>query len=118
MEEGNIAVTIEPSSSIPDLHIITIRGSLDTVTSKYADEKILPVIEHEESNVILDLSNINYLSSVGILRLIKYLTSMTDQGRSLKFIMPPKHIYSTFIAAGIASRFDMYDSLEAAIRSL
>ena len=117
MEEGHIVVTIEPSSSVSNLQIITIRGSLDTVTAKYADENILPVIELEKSNVILDLSNINYLSSVGILRLIKYLTSMTDQGRLFKLVMPPKHIYGTFIAAGIASRFDMYDSLEAAISS-
>ena len=117
MEEGNIVVTIEPFPSIPDLQLITVIGSLDTVTAQYADEKILPVIEREKSNVILDLSNINYLSSVGLLRLIKYLTSMTDQGRVFKLVTPPKHIYGIFIA-GIASRFDMYDNLEAAIRSL
>ena len=117
LTEGNITLTIEPAPSIPNLKIITIKGFFDTVTSKYVDEKIMPVIEQENSNVILNLSNVNYLSSIGMLRLIKYLTSLTDQKRLVKFVKPTTYIYSTFVAAGIASRFDMYDSLEVAISS-
>jgi anti-anti-sigma factor len=117
MEDSAVNITIEPSPSIPYLKIITMTGNFDTVTSQQVDEKIMPIIEQEKSNLIFDLSNINYLSSVGILRLIKYLTSMTDQKRLIKFVKPTTYIYSTFVAAGIASRFDMYDSLEAAIGS-
>ena len=117
MEEGNITIVIEPSPSIPNLKIITIRGSFDTVTSKHVDEKVLPVIEKEKSNIILDISNLDYLSSIGMLRLINYLKFMADEKRLLKFIKPPKRIYNTLGAAGIARHFDMYDTLEAAISS-
>ena len=117
MEEGNITIVIEPSPSIPNLKIITIRGSFDTVTTKQVDERVLPVIEKEKSNIILDISNLEYLSSIGILRLIKYFKFMSNEMRLLKFVKPPKHIYSTLEAAGIAKHFDMYDSLEAALSS-
>ena len=117
MEEGNITIVIEPAPSIPNLKIITIRGSFDTVTSKQVDEKVLPIIEKEGSNIILDLSNLEYLSSIGMLRLINYLKLVSNEMRLLKFVKPPKHIYNILGAAGIARHFDMYNSLEAAISS-
>ena len=74
-------------------------------------------MEKGESNIILDLSNLEYLSSMGMLRLIKYLTFMADEKRLLKFVKPTKHVYNSLKAAGVASRFDMYDRVEAAINS-
>ena len=117
MEDETVIINIEPSPSVANLKIITIGGNFDTVTAKQIDEKILPVMEREETNIILDISKLDYLSSIGILRLIKYLSFMTDEKRVLKFVKPPERIYNTFVAAGIASKFDMYESLEAAISS-
>jgi anti-anti-sigma factor len=117
MEEGYVRVNIETSPSMPNLKIITIDGSFDAFTSKQVDEKVLPIIEREQSNFILNLSDLIYLSSMGILRLLKYLASMTDQKRLLKLVKPPEHVYGTLVAAGIAKYFDMYDSLEAAMGS-
>jgi len=117
MKEGNITVTDEPAPSTPNLKILTIRGYFDTVTSKYVDEKVFPIIEGGKSNIILDLSSLEYLSSVGMLRLIKYSSTVIDKKRLLKFVKPTKHVYNSLKAAGVASRFDMYDSLEAAISS-
>jgi len=117
MEEGYVRVNIETSSSIPNLKIITIDGNFDNVTSQQVDEKVLPIIEKEGSNIILDLSKLAYLSCPGMLCLIKYSTSMTDQKRILKLVKPSKYIYGTLVAAGIERHFDMYDSLEAAMGS-
>jgi anti-anti-sigma factor len=117
MEKTSVKIAIKPDPSIPNLKIITLKGFFDTATSRHVDEKILPIIEKENSNVILDISAVNYLSSVGILRLLKYSMSMNDQKRLIRFVKPTTYIYSTFVAAGIVSRFDMYDSLEAAIKS-
>jgi anti-anti-sigma factor len=118
MEDATVRINIETYTSIPNLKIITIEGNFHTVTAKQVDEKILPVIEREKTNIILDISNLDYLSSVGILRLIKYLSIMTDEKRVLKFLKPPEHIYNTLLAAGVAAKFDMYDSiLEASINS-
>jgi anti-anti-sigma factor len=118
MEATSVTITIEQAPSISNLKIITIRGSFDTVTSQQVDEKVLPIIEKEKSNIILDISNLEYLSSIGILRLINYFKFMSNEMRLLKFVKPPKHIYNTLVAAGIAKYFDMYDTIEAAMGSL
>jgi anti-sigma B factor antagonist len=118
MGHETVRVNIETYSSIPNLKVITIEGKFDTVTTKQVDEKILPVMEREKSNVVIDMSKLDYLSSIGILRLIQYISFMKDEKRVLKFVKPPEHIYSTLLVAGVLEKFDMYDSLvEAAISS-
>jgi len=113
-----VTITIKPAPDIPNLKIITIKGSIDSVTSKQVDGKVFSVIEKEESNIILDLTKVHYLSSIGMMYLINYLKFMIDKERLLRFVKPPQHVYNSLEVAGIAGKLDMYDSIEAAIRSL
>jgi anti-anti-sigma factor len=116
MEEENITITIKPIPFIPNLTIITLKGSFDLSTSKYADEKVLPVIEKGDSNIIIDLSRLEYLSSIGMMSLTQYQVILTYKKRFLKLIKPPNHIYDTLVVTGVTKRFDIYDSSEEAIR--
>jgi anti-sigma B factor antagonist len=118
MDDGNILVTIEHSPSIPNLKVVSINGTMDSITTRQVDETVFPVIEQENSNIIFDLSNVDYLSSTGILCLLKYVVSFNDQRRLLKFVKPPKSIYNTLVVSGIAKKFDMYDTIGAAITTL
>jgi len=77
--------------------------------------KVLPVMELERINIILDISKLDYLSSIGMLCLIKYFTMMTNKMSLIKFIKPPKLVFNSLEVAGIAKHFNMYDSIEAAI---
>ena len=47
MKKSDIIINIRPTPSIPNLKIITIKGTFDAVTSMQVDKKILPVIELE-----------------------------------------------------------------------
>jgi anti-anti-sigma factor len=115
-KDRTITITVEPSPSVPNLKIISIEGSLDSDTTKHVNRKVLPVIK-EASNVILDLRNIGYISKTGIACLINYFVLLTEKKRLLKLIKPPQHVYDTLVVGGLAGRFDIYDSIEAAISS-
>jgi len=117
MEDATVTITIEDVPSVPNLKIITIEGSLDAVTAEKVDLTVLPLMELEKINIILDISKLDYLSSIGMLCLIKYFTMMTNKMRLIKFIKPPKLVFNSLEAAGIAKHFDMYDSTEAAMSS-
>lgn len=114
----NISITIEPSPSVPDLILVSIKGILDSTTMKNVDEKILPVIENKTSDVIIDLSDINYANKDGIMCFMKCLIHMNRRKKALKFVMPPQHVYKTFKIAGLSKRFDMYVNIEEAINTL
>jgi anti-sigma B factor antagonist len=117
MEDKNISVTVEPFPSIPTLEIITITGTIDISTSKRADKTILSEIEKGDSHIIIDLSQLDYLSSIGMMSLTKYLIRSADKKILLKFVKPSKAIYNTMSFFGLTKRFDMYDSLEEAINT-
>jgi anti-anti-sigma factor len=117
MHERHIAITIEPSHSIPNLTIITMKGYFDLSTSKYVDEKVLPLMETGESNFILDLSDLDYLSSIGMMSLTKYQSLLMQKKRFLKLIRPPKPIYDTMTFFGFTKRFSIYDSVVEAVSS-
>ena len=111
-----VTIAITPVPAVANLQIITVKGSIDAVTSKQVDEKVLSVID-QGSNIIFDLSKVHYLSSIGMMSLINYLKYTADKKRLCKFVKPPTHVYHGLEVAGIAEKFDMYDTIEAAIRS-
>jgi len=117
MQDRHIAITIEPSPSMPNITIITLKGNLDLSTSKHVDEKVLPVMETGESDFILDVSDLDYLSSIGMMSLTKYQLLLTKKKRFLKLIKPPKPIYDTMSVFGFTKRFDIYDTVVEAISS-
>ena len=118
MKDSSITITFNTNPSIPNLKIITLSGIIDAYNCRQVDEKVLPVIEREESNILFDLSHISHLSSTGIMCLLKYLVFLNDQRRLLKFVKPPKRVYSILRDAGLTKKFDMYDNIDRAISTL
>jgi anti-anti-sigma factor len=117
MEEGTVTITIEDAPSVPNLKIIKIRGTIDKVTALQVDKKVLPIIEKEDKDIILDFSTLDFLSSVGMMNLAKYFVLLTDKKRSLKLIKPSKPVYDTMVKMGFEKRINIYNSIEEAISS-
>ena len=111
-----VTITIETNPSIPDLKIISIQGSMDTVTLNEIDEKVLPIIDEGTSDIIFDLTYMDFLSSIGMMKLIKYFVGLTNKKRLFLLIKPPETIYQSLKKAGIAKHLHMFDNIEDAIR--
>ena len=47
-----------------------------------------------------------------------YLIFFNNQRRFLKFVKPPKRVYTVLQDAGLSKKFDMYDNLDGAISTL
>ena len=117
MENKNISVTIEPFPSIPILKIITIKGTIDLSTSKNVDKMVLSVIEKGDSHIIIDLSGLDYLSSIGMMSLTNYVLRSNAKKRLIRFVKPGKTIFDTMSFFGFTKKFDMFDNLEDAINT-
>ncbi|HMK49536.1 MAG TPA: STAS domain-containing protein [Thermodesulfovibrionales bacterium] len=113
----NLKTKVEDSPAIPDLKVITVTGSLDASTIKNLNSLVLPVLEQGSWNIIMDLSNLKYLSSTGMMCLIKYLVYSNDKQRIFKMVKPPQAVYDALQVAGIAKHFEIYDSVSEAMYS-
>ena len=88
---------------------------MDAPGCKDIDNKVLSLIEKEEPDVILDMSNVDYLSSIGIMSLVKYLVFLTDKKKILRLVKPSEAIARTLKVVGLDKHFDIYDSLDEAL---
>jgi anti-sigma B factor antagonist len=113
---GNkLEVLIETVSGKIDVQVITIKGSIDVVTVKDIDKKVLPVIEKGDARIILDLSKVDYMSSSGVMCLIRYFVFSNAKQCILKLVMPPAPVYHIIQVTGVAKHFDICDSVGTAL---
>lgn len=110
-----VTINIETRPSFPNFKIIYVQGSMDALACKHVDDKVIPLIEQEEIDLILDISNIDYLSSTGIMSLVKYLVFLTDKDKILRLVKPPEAVAQTLKVVGLDKHFDMYDSVDEAL---
>lgn len=110
-----VTINIETSPSFQNFKIISVKGSMDAVGCKDVDNKVLPLIEQEETDIVLDISAVDYLSSTGIMSLVKYLVFLTDKKRILRLVKPPEAVNHTLRVVGLDKHFDMYDSVDEAL---
>ena len=88
---------------------------MDASGCKDIDNRVLPLIEKEEPDVILDMSTVDYLSSTGIVSLVKYLVFLTERGKLLRIVRPSEVIVHALQVVGLDKHFDMYDNIEEAL---
>ena len=115
MEDSDVTVTIDSTLSDPNLKIIAIKGTVDRETSFRVDKKVLPLIEQDDAHIILDLTNLDYLSNVGMMSIVKYSVLCCDKKKLFKIVNPPISVQDNMAVFGILNKFDMYDNIEAAI---
>ena len=95
--------------------VISVTGRLDTVSAPRFDEKLAPVLAVPCPDVLLDASQISYISSAG-LRSILQLVKHTDEkgGRVGLFSVPPQ-IMDVLEISGFPSRLDIYPDRASAL---
>ena len=115
MPKSNIRISVKGHPLNVNLQIIKLEGSIDPVTLEEMDSKIMPIVEKQDMIVLLDLSKVDYISSTGMVSLMKYQVKLKRRNGNLKIIKPPAAVYEVLSIAGVAKVMDIYDTIEDAI---
>jgi anti-anti-sigma factor len=108
-------INIEKRPAFPNFSIVSVQGSMDAVACKHVDEKVIPLIDQEAPDLILDISKVDYLSSTGIMSLVKYLVFLTDKKKILRLVKPPEAVAQTLKVVGLEKHFDMCNNVDEAL---
>ena len=84
--------------------VIAVDGRIDTLTSPQLEEKISEL--DGVKDLIIDLKDVNYISSAGLRVLISMQYVMDDQG-SLKIINVCKNVMDIFEATSLTDMFEI-----------
>jgi anti-sigma B factor antagonist len=74
-------------------------------------------IEKNKKNIVVDLSEVKFISSWGIGILIHGYTTTTNEGISFKLAAVPEKVKETFSKIKIDTIFKQYNTVEEALKS-
>jgi len=101
-----------------DIVTLSLSGKLDTTSAKTFEAKILAQIESCDRRFIVDLAQLDYISSSG-LRVFVLAAKRLDSGKGKIVLCSLKDpVREVFDIVGFLSVFSVYGSHDEAIRSL
>jgi len=89
MTEENLEITQNINDGICR---ISLKGRVDSNTADLLLTKLEAVIEEGNMNIILNMYNVNYLSSIGIRIILKTYKSLSEKGGSFKIEHPSETV--------------------------
>ena len=100
-----------------DIVILAVQGRLDAATSPFFEEQVLPMIAAGDKNFLLDLANLDYISSAALRRLLFFAKQAEDRGGRVALLSVQSPILEILDMAGFTQLFAIFTDQEEAIRS-
>jgi anti-sigma B factor antagonist len=101
-----------------DAVILALSGKLDATTAKTFEDRILGVINSGTQRLVVDLSQLDYVSSSGLRVFILAAKRLQTVGGRIVLCSMKDHVRQVFDLAGFSSMLSIYGSREEAIKGL
>ena len=104
-------------SELKNCDLVEISGRVDSYTSPKIKDALNDLLAEGRSCVVLDLKDVTYLSSSGMLTLINTLKQCqeTERGKLLLASVPPQ-ILNSLELAGFNQLFEIFEDADEAVK--
>jgi anti-anti-sigma factor len=103
---------------VADILTLSVSGKLDTTSAKAFEETILGRIESGERRIIIDLAQLDYVSSTGLRVLLLANKRLNSANGRIALCSLRGSVREVFDIAGFSSIFSIYGSHEDATKDL
>ena len=110
-------ITIKPASANPQVAVLEPRGRIDTHTYRHVTEWADRVVDSGCVCVVMDLSQVEYISSSGALALQTIAARLVQEGGALKLARLRPGVAEALQLIGFQRIVEMYDTVEEAVAS-
>ncbi len=83
------------------MYIIAVNGDLDASSSILLDRAIAEAVSVNETNIVIDCNNLNYISSAGLGVFMSYLQDFGDKNISLVLFGLNEKVLNVFEILGL-----------------
>ena len=98
--------------------IITIKGRLDAATAPVADNAIKKIMEEDGRCVLINLDDLEYLSSGGLKVILGAAKELKRKEGNLVLCSLNQFVKEIFVVSGFDSLIPIADTVESGIRHL
>lgn len=98
--------------------LMKLTGKLDIAGSAAIEGKFAGHASGDKLNVLVDLSGVDFLSSMGIRLLVVTAKAVTGRGGKFLLVAPSIKVRDVLVITGIDKAVPMFDDLDSALASL
>ncbi len=103
-------------SEFNGINVIGLSGYLDAHTAPELERVFDNLIEEKKFKVVVNFTNLNYISSAGLGVFMAYVETMRENRGDIKFCCLKSEVYNIFNLLGFPVLYDFFDSLDEAIQ--
>ncbi len=110
-----IQVSVEKAGANQQISIIKVGGYIDTTTSAELEHALSSLLKSNRQNIIIDLGNVDYISSAGWGIFISEIKGIREKSGDLKLARMIPDVYEVFELLEFHYILRAFDTLEEAI---
>ena len=95
--------------------VFTLQGRVDTQGAVDMDMALEAAVAAGKNNMVLDMADVNYISSAGLRTLADVVTKNREAGGDLKLVAVNRKVLRVLRIIGFDRFFSLYDSVDEAI---
>ncbi len=111
-------VSFEEETLKDGLHKLMVRGTLDAPGTMVIEDEVRSRVTELGGQVILDLANVDYISSYGLRMLLVAARTLNNLGGALSLAGANQNVMQMLKVAGYDTMLPVYETVEEAIVSL
>jgi len=112
-----IQVSLEKVGANNNISVIKVGGYIDTTTSAELEHSLSSILKANSYNIIVDLGNVDYISSAGWGIFISEIKGIRENQGDLKLVRMIPDVYEVFELLEFHYILKAFDSVEEAVGS-
>ena len=93
--------------------VLSVSGEIDVYTAPQLRERLIELVGEGKTNLVVDLSGVDFLDSTGLGVLVGGLKRVRSQDGDLSLICTQSRILKVLEITGLTNVFKIYDSVDA-----
>ena len=95
--------------------IINLHGYLDAHTASQLESIFNTCIEQKRYKIVVDFSELKYISSAGLGVFMAYIEAMRENGGDIKLSAMQTNVFNIFDLLGFPLLYEIYNTVEEAV---
>ena len=98
--------------------IVSLSGRIDVISANEIETELIELVDSESAKyMVMNLENVEYMSSSGFRVAIAVLRNLKEKGGSLKLCCVQEEVLRVFDVIELTPLFEIYDNEEEALAS-
>jgi len=98
--------------------LVKLTGRLDIQGAQEIDLPLTVIASSGAEKVLLDVSGVSFLASLGLRSLLSAAKTMSRRGGKMALVSPKANVMEILTVSGVSSLIPIYDDLESGLKSL